>query len=175
MISHVYVFGQSDEKLLKYKDLYEKGLIDSIEYKALKSKELGIGSEGNTKIISDSSLSKLLSNAKAQRNSGVVLIGLGTLSFVGTAIYWTKAIPKYSLGSSNTYQEAQKVLDSYNRAVKQYKTNRVVFGGLSIIALSLGLAALDLSEKKFKLYDSKRLAFNFGLQDSGLGLCLNFK
>jgi hypothetical protein len=174
LLSNVFVYGQSEEQLLKYKELYEKGLIDSVEYKALKNKELGFSAEPKSKVMSDSSLSKLLSDAKAQRNSGTVFTGLGALGLVGTVIYWNKGIPTLNLSPNSTSQQAEEALIRYNSALKQYKANRTAFATFSIIFISLGLFAFTLSETKFILYKSNKLAFNFGLQDSGIGLTLNF-
>jgi hypothetical protein len=128
------VFSQVDDtKLKKYKELYDKGLIDSIEYKSLKKNALFVN---NSEL--DSIRNQKYQEGLERSKTGAILMGVGIVQGVGALIYWNRGVPSYPVFPANSTPQYQlNRINEYGSKLDKYKSNRtamIAFSSLFFLA-----------------------------------------
>jgi len=152
------VFSQVDDtKLKKYKELYDKGLIDSIEYKSLKKNALFVNNSEP-----DSIRNQKYQEGLQRTKTGAILMGVGVVQGVGSLIYWTRGVPRYPIFAANSTPQYQlSRINEYTAKVNKYKSNRtaiIAFSSLFFLASTTIFISGTISKE---LYHDKAVSIEF--------------
>ena len=165
----VEVDSVKEQRLIEYKKLYEKSLIDSVEYSKLKSNLLVINKPVKKTTKKNKEYLKNLKTAyTSEFVSGSVILG-GGLGVVGYGVYYrNNKYPNILNYKTNQLSRYKTDLDSYKQ---RYKLIIGIGGGISGIGFLLEM--LGLKDKL--IYMNKTNTVALGLAKENLGLSICFK
>ncbi len=155
-----YCNGQdsTDIRLQKYKGMYEQGLIDSSEYKALRGKELGITQQTQTTqptVVTIVRPANPVAKYKAELGFGGFFLGSGAALFIADFIY-----------IANT--GSKKVLPT-NR-----KQNIIGISAGAGISLLMGAVLCGVGQHGKSIYQSKKASLDIQIRANTMGLAFNY-
>ncbi len=152
------VFSQVDDtKLKKYKELYDKGLIDSIEYKSLKKNALFVN---NSEL--DSIRNQKFQEGLKRSRTGAILMGVGVVQGVGSLIYWKRGVPSYPVFNANSTPQFQlSQINGYEIKLDRYKSNRTAYTAFSSLFFLVGATVFVSGSISKEVYHDKTVSIEF--------------
>ncbi len=156
------VNDSTKNQLEEYKDLYEKGLIDSAEYSNLK-KQMLFGTPLKEEAPKDVIVIK---DYRPQQTVGRIITTVGLLGLLGSAVYWFAGKPEL------TGPQSQQDLDQYEEDLETYEQNRVLYLGFSSVDTFVGILILDSANRKRD--KAKKASLSMHLNINEIGLALHF-
>ncbi len=111
-----------------------------------------------------------------QIRNGKAIMGVGIGFGIGTLLYWTLLKPEApAIDPTWTITKTEAALSSFNREFDSYKTKRTIFAVTSGIVFLSGSILRGAGLVHKEIYKSRKYSAEIGIQDIGMGLCINFR
>ena len=165
--------AEIQKKLKTYKTMYEDSLINLEEYnKAKQSTLFPIVSNKTEESIEkkQKSLSDLKDSYLPQLVGGSLMFAAGIGTIAGGIVFSKNKLPNIS-----DYTKSHVVnINSYNSALKNYKTNRIIIYSIGSVCAGVGLVLDILGAHNKVLYENAKKGLALKLSENNYGLAFNF-